>query len=564
VLTRRKAMKTITLATASAAVDFRSLLQPPAQTSGAVYKAPALFTDISSQAKIIFRHFNGAQSDFYLPEIMGSGAAFLDYDGDGYLDIFLVNGGSLSAPRLTDPTCMLFRNNRDRTFTNVTEQVKVNIKGFSGMGVAVADYDNDGYPDLYVTGYPRSYLLRNNGDGTFRDVTETAGVMNMNHWASSAGFFDYDRDGLLDLFVCNYVSFDPHHNPVCQDGGFRSYCHPSVFRGDHCTLYHNNGDGTFSDVTHECGIGSSIGKALGVAFADYDEDGWPDIFVANDSVPNFLFHNKGNGTFEEVGLPGGVAYDQNGHPRAGMGADFGDYDGDGRLDLLVTNFANEGNALFHNNGDGSFSEVTYQTGILNGSFLNVGFGVGFFDCNNDGNLDVFVANGHVAPGIEKYRDDFSFKQKKLLYINQGGYFEELSKDAGSCFAVPNVGRGVAFGDIDNDGNIDVLVTNNGGLPELLRNNGSDGNHWLTLKLVGHKSNRDGIGASIKARVKDRLLVTQVQTAGSYLSSRDPRPHFGLGRAEEVSQLDIQWPSGIVQTIRNVRANQILVVHEATR
>jgi len=327
-------------------------------------------------------------------------------------------------------------------------------------------------------------------------------------------------------------------------------------------LYHNNGDGTFSDVSATSGIGKFKGKALGVAFADYDEDGWPDVFVANDSVPNFLFHNKRDGTFEETGMVAGVAYDENGHARAGMGVDFGDYDGDGRLDLIVTNFASEGNALFRNNGDGTFSEVTFQTGILRGSFLNVGFGVRFFDYNNDGYLDVFVVNGHVVPSIEKYRDDLTFEQRKLLYVNQEGQFQERSGEAGSCLASRGVGRGAAFGDIDNDGDIDVLVTNNGGRVNLLRNDGGNRKNWLLLKLVGRKSNRDAIGALVKARVGNRLCVRQVQTAGSYLSSHDPRVHLGLGDATEISELVINWPSGISQKLLKVRANQFLTIREA--
>ena len=494
---------------------------------------------------------------------MGSGAAFLDYDADGYLDVFFVDSGAFPVSESSVVTCKLFKNNRDGTFRDVTAESQINLKGSYGMGVAVGDFNNDGYPDLYVTGFPRSFLLRNNGDGTFSEVSTSAGVKNSAHWATSAAFLDYDRDGLLDLFVCNYVIFDPAQNPVCEGEGFRSYCRPGPFKGDFCVLYHNNGDGTFSDVSEKSGIARTAGKALGVAVADFDQDGWPDIFVANDSAPNFLFRNRTNGTFEEVGLTAGVAYDEHGHARAGMGADFGDYDGDGNLDLVVTNFANEGNSLFRNNGDrSSFLEVTYPSGILTGSLLNVGFGTGFFDCDNDGQLDVFVASGHVVPGIEKYRDDFTFKQRKLLYINRDEHFQERSSGAGDCFKVPDVGRGTAFGDFNNDGKIDILVTNNDGPPNLLRNDSKSENFWLSIKLQGHKSNRDGIGAMIRARLGQRLLVREVQTAGSYLSSRDPRAHFGLGSSPQVDELEIRWPSGIRQTLLHVPANQILTIQEA--
>ena len=524
---------------------------------------PVRFTDITSEAGIRFEHFNGATGDFYFPEIAGPGAAFLDYDGDGDQDIFLVNGTSLPTPNpATDPNSKLFRNDGDGSFMDVTGQSKIDLRGFFGMGVAAGDYDNDGDPDLYVTGYLRGVLLANNGDGTFSDRTEMAKVQNQGHWATSAGFFDYDRDGLLDLFVCNYVLFDTGRNRHCTGGGFRSYCHPSAFEGDPSVLYHNNGDGTFSDVSQTSGIAGSRGKSLGVAFADYDRDGWLDMFVANDTVADFLFHNQGDGTFQEVAFLAGVAYNEDGHARAGMGVDFGDYNGDGRLDLIVTNFTSEGNALFHNGGDGSFAEVTRHTGIRQNSFLKVGFGVRFFDYDND--LDVLAVNGHVIPRIAEYRDDTSFPQRKLLYVNHDGRFEERSQESGDCFSVQDVGRGAAFADIDDDGDVDVLVTNNGGNVQLLRNDGGNRNNWLLLKLVGRKSNRDGIGARITAQVGDRTTVTQVQRAASYLSSQDRRVHLGLGTSSQVDQLQIKWPSGTRQTLRALPSNRILTIVEAAQ
>ncbi len=527
--------------------------------------APVQFKDITLEAGIRFEHFNGETGEFYFPEIAGPGAAFLDYDGDGDQDIFLVNGSSLPAPNpAQDPNSRLFRNNGDGLFEDTTADSKINLSGFFGMGAAVGDYDNDGDPDLYVTGYLRSALLANNGDGTFSDRTEMAKVRNQGHWATSAGFFDYDRDGLLDLFVCNYVLFDTDKNPPCSGGGFRSYCHPSAFEGDPGVLYRNNGDGTFSDVSRASGIAESRGKSLGVAFADYDQDGWLDAFVANDTVADFLFHNQGDGTFQEVAFLAGVAYNEDGHARAGMGVDFGDYDGDGRLDLIVTNFTSEGNALFRNAGDGSFAEVTRHTGIRENSFLKVGFGVRFFDYDNDTDLDVLAVNGHVIPRIGEYRDDTTFPQEKLLYVNDNAKFEERSSEAGDSFSIQGVGRGAAFADIDNDGDVDVLVTNNGSKAQLLRNDGGNSNNWLMLKLVGRKSNRDGIGARITARVGDRTLVAQVQRAASYLSSQDARVHLGLGKSSHVTELQIDWPSGIRQTLQALPSNQILTVEETAQ
>ena len=514
------------------------------------------FVEVAAESGLAFRHFNGAEGKYRLVETMGSGAALFDYDGDGNLDIFVANGCRLPVNEHSiGAGGKLFRNRGDGTFLDVTSEAGISGGGLFAMGTAVADYDNDGDVDLYLTGYPRSILLRNNGDGTFTDATAPAAVENSGHWATSAGFFDYNLDGFLDLFVGNYVDYDPSKERVCKKGQSQTYCHPRVFDGDSSVLYRNNGDGTFSDRSVPSGIAPFKGKALGVVFADYDLDGDPDIFVANDSVANFLFRNNGDGTFEEVGLTSGVAYDENGKARAGMGVDFGDYDQDGLLDLIVTNFALEGNALFRNNGDGSFSEVTYTTGILQSSYLNVGFGVGFFDHDNDGDLDVFVANGHVSPGV----DYVSFAQRNLLFENREGHFEEWSADG--YFSVREVSRGAAFGDIDNDGDIDILITNNAAPLHLLRNEVGNRRNWLILKLIGSKSNRDAIGARVKARVKGRLQVAQVQRARSYLTSHDPRVHLGLGNADQVDELEVHWPSGARQTIHNIRANQILIIEE---
>lgn len=530
--------------------------------AGTSLDSKVCFTDIASEARLLFKHFNGAQGQFYFPEIMGAGAAFFDYDGDGYQDVYVVNGSSLPRPDpAKDPSSRLFRNRHDGTFADVTAVTGLEVKGFFGTGVAVADYDNDGDPDLYLTGYLRSALLQNNGDGTFTDVTAKAGVENPGHWAFSSGFFDFDRDGDLDLLVANYVRFDTQRNTVCRQGGEQSYCHPSTFQSDFSVLYRNSGDGTFTDVSEDSGIGKVAAKALGVVFADYDGDGWDDVFVACDTTPDLLFKNNRDGTFAEMGLLAGVAYDHNGHARAGMGADFGDYDNDGLLDLVITNFSMEGNALFRNLGDGSFSEETYTTGILENSFLNVGFGVGFLDFDNDSDLDVFSVNGHVIHNIERYRDDTTFAQRMLLYENTGGHYQEISCRSGESFKRLDVGRGAAFADFDNDGDMDILVSNNGSRVRLLRNDGGNQGNWLSLKLVGQRSNRDGIGAQVRARVGDRLLHRQIRRAGSYLSSNDVRLHLGLGRAEKVDVLEITWPTGAVQRLDDLKSNQFLTIVE---
>ena len=547
--------------------------QDPQKAAPPGEAASIRFVDDTAASGLVFEHFNGARGQFYFPEIAGAGGGLLDYDGDGDLDVYLANGSSLPKPDpARDPTARLFQNDGTGTFSDATAAVRESVKGLFGKGVAVGDYDNDGDPDLYLTGFNESRLLENQGNGSFADVTAEAVVANRGHWASSAGFFDYDRDGRLDLLVCNYVIFDTNTNTVCEgEGGmqtsassdtrFRSYCHPNVYEPDASILYHNNGDGTFSDVSQTSGIGKSKGNGLGVAFADFDRDGWPDVFVANDSTPDHLFRNNGDGTFTEMGFLAGLAYDENGKPRAGMGTDFGDYDGDGNFDLLVTNFAEEGNALFRNLGDGSFDEVTFESGILTGSYLNVGFGIGFFDADNDGDLDVFSVNGHVVPRISELRDDFTFAQGKLLYINHNGRFQERSKQSGSGFAKLDVGRGALFGDIDNDGDLDLLVTTNGGKTRLLRNKTGQKKNWLILKLVGTQSNRDAIGTLVRARVGKRWVTSQVQRAGSYLTSRDPRVHLGLDSAVEVDELELRWPSGIQQKLTKLPANRIMTIRE---
>ena len=526
-----------------------------AETQGSVPR----FADQAREAGIDFQHYNGARGGYHLLEIMGSGAALLDFDGDGYLDLFVVAGSMIPPSNAEVSRSRLYRNRGDGTFRDVTQSSGLLIRTY-GMGAAAGDYDNDGDPDLYVTGYPRSYLFRNQGDGRFRDVSREAGVENAGHWGSSAGFFDYDRDGLLDLFVCNYVGYDPGGETPCHTAGRRNYCHPTTFEADASVLYRNLGNGTFQDRSKASGIGHAQGKALGVAFTDLEPDGYPDIFVANDTVADFLFRNNRDGTFQEVGFDQGVALDENGHPRAGMGVDFGDYDGDGKMDLLVTNFADEGNALFRRAGT-YFNEVTYPSGILERSYVKVGFGARFFDYDNDGDLDAFVANGHIDPTINQLRDYVFFRQENLLYENREGIFRECSGEAGDWAQVRDLSRGAAFGDLDNDGDVDIVVTNNGGSVNLLRNDSVKRNHWLLIRLEGAESNRDGLGARIRVGAGGRELHREVQRAASYLSSHDPRVHLGLGRSDVAELVEIHWPSGNLQRLRNVRANQILTVRE---
>ena len=526
-----------------------------AETQGSVPR----FTDRTREAGIDFQHHNGARGGYHLLEIMGSGGALLDFDGDGYLDLFVVAGSSIPPRDDEESRSRLYRNRRDGAFEDVTRASRLQIRTY-GMGAAAGDYDNDGDPDLYVAGYPRSYLFQNQGDGRFRDVSREAGVENAGHWGSSAGFFDYDRDGLLDLFVCNYVAYDPGRETPCHTAGRRNYCHPTTFETDASVLYRNQGNGRFQDRSESSGIGGVGGKALGVAFTDLEPDGYPDVFVANDTVADFLFRNNRDGTFQEVGFDQGVALDENGHPRAGMGVDFGDYDGDGRMDLIVTNFADEGNALFRRAGD-YFNEVTYQSGILEKSYVKVGFGARFFDYDNDGDLDAFVANGHIDPTINQLRDYVFFRQENLLYENRNGSFRECSSEAGAWSQVRDLSRGAVFGDLDNDGDVDIVVTNNGGPVNLLRNDSENRNNWLLIRLEGVDSNRDGLGARLRVRVGGRELHREAQRAASYLSSHDPRVHLGLGGSEVAELVEIHWPSGTLQILRNVRANQILTVRE---
>ncbi|HEY3127869.1 MAG TPA: CRTAC1 family protein [Acidobacteriota bacterium] len=529
------------------------------------------FTDITTASGIHFKHEPSKTSEKYLIETMGSGVAVFDFDNDGWLDIFFVNGGKLSDPMPpgTSPDKQdsryfdrLYRNNGNGTFSDVTE--KAGVKGSRyGMGVAVGDYDNDGFPDLYVTGFGGNTLYHNNGNGTFTDVTARAGVGGSG-WCTSAGWFDYDNDGKLDLFVCRYMAWDFSMNLYCGEHkpGYRAYCHPSHFKPISSLLFHNNGDGTFMDVSQKSGIASSPGKALGVSFLDYDGDGWTDICVANDSVTQQLFRNKGDGTFQELALSAGVGYDENGKSFAGMGIDCADYDNDGWLDIFITDLSNETYALFHNSGDGTFSYATTNTGVGQATRLYSGWSTRFLDFDHDGRKDIWVAQGHVLDTIERTASNLRYLEPPLMLKNAGGKFVDVSASLGKAFTESWAGRGAAFGDLDNDGDLDIVASNSGQAAYVLRNDGGNAaGNWLIVRAEGTKSNRDGIGARIKVTSSSGLTqYATVNTAVGYCSSSDRRVHFGLGR-DSSAKLEIRWPSGRVQHLDDVRANQVLVAKE---
>ncbi len=509
---------------------------------------------------IDFKLENSPTGQKHLIETMPGGVALLDYNNDGLLDIFLVNGGRITSPMPSpedfdrhDPKYWnrLYRQNKDGSFTDVTERAGLNNAGDGnyGMGVAVGDYDNDGYPDLYVTSYGKNILYHNNGDGTFTDVTAKAGVAG-GGWSVSAGFFDYDNDGKLDLFVTRYMEWDTKHSKDCG-GNYHTYCPPEEFPATTNILYHNNGDGTFTDVTTKSGIGAKKGRGLGVAFADYDGDGFIDIYVANDGMQQYLFHNNGNGTFSEVGLEAGAALSEDGRRLSGMGVVFQDYDNDGRPDVIVTELPREIYGVYHNDGNGTFSYRSLETGLGVLSSGSSGWGVGLEDFDNDGLKDLFVAQGHVLDNVEKIDPSLHYLELPLLAMNREGRFERA--DPGT--KTPIAARGAAFGDLNNDGWQDVVVTQLGGPPQVFMNQAGTA-HWLTINLRGTHSNRDGYGARVQVNGQTRFATS----AGSYLSASDKRLHFGLGTVD-TAKVEIIWPSGIHQTLKDVRADQILEVRE---
>ena len=529
---------------------------------------PGLFVDETTKRHLTFSGRASHTSRKYLLETMGSGVALFDYDNDGLLDVFLVNGAPIAnptpkgtIPQKTSPEYWnrLFHQRKDGTFEDVTVRSGLQGAGY-GMGVAAADFDNDGYQDLYVTGYGGNHLYHNNGNGTFTDVTKESSTGGSG-WSTSAAWVDLDNDGLLDLVVLRYVQWD-FDDVWCGEHreGNRAYCHPDIFPAIKPLIYHNDGNGHFTDITTKSGI-DKAGKGLGIALADYDRDGKIDIAVANDSMAQFLYHNKGDGVFEENGLDAEIAVDGDGKTYAGMGVDFGDYNNDGLPDLVITNLANQKYALYRNNGDSSFTYDSYMSGIAGMTLLHSGWGIRFLDYDNDGLKDLLIAQGHDLDNIQLNFPQLRYKEPMLLARNTGKGFVDISAQSGDVFHQAWVARGMAIGDIDNDGRLDAVVTTNDGPAYFLHNLTASENHWLTLLLVGHRSNRDGIGATIKLVTSTGPQYVTVSTSGGYLSANDKRAHFGLGADTVAKSIEIRWPSGILQTLNNVHGDQIITVDE---
>jgi enediyne biosynthesis protein E4 len=527
------------------------------------------FVNVAGKAGIKTKTVYGDEHrNRYLLETTGSGAAFIDYDNDGWEDIFLVNGTRLDGVAGSEqPTNRLYRNNGNGTFAEVTAKAGLTRSNW-GQGVCVGDYDNDGFDDLFISGFGKNALYHNNGNGTFTEVAEKAGVANnRTRWGSGSAFVDYDRDGLLDLFVASYINLDLKSAPLPETGPclYKSVmvaCGPPGLAGGVNALYRNNGNGTFTDVSEKAGITKTNGTySLGVLVADFDNDGWPDIYVANDSSPAALYHNNRNGTFTDIGIEAGCAFSIDGKPQAGMGVTAGDYDRDGWLDIFKTNFAGDTSSLYHNVGKGVFDDVTFPAGVgVNTRWL--GWGCGFLDVDNNGWLDIFLVNGHVYPEVEKLTTEAGYAQRKVLYRNlQDGRFADVSEQAGGAVVEPSPARGCAFGDYDNDGRIDILINPVNAVPELLHAESANQNNWIKIKTVGTKSNRNGIGARIKCVTADGTQIDEVRSGGSYYSQNDLRVHFGLGKNQKAVSIEIRWPSGRVETLKDTAANQLIVVKE---
>ena len=521
------------------------------------------FVDVTRQAGIKFQHNSGAYGGKLLPETLGSGCAFLDYDADGWPDILLINSMDWLGHKRQRSTLKLYHNNRNGTFTDVTQTAGLDFELY-GMGVAIADYNNDGFPDILITCVGQSRLFRNTGKSTFQDATKSAGLLNKLGFSTSAVWFDYDRDGLLDLFVCNYVRWTAEHDVFCSlDGKNKSYCTPEAYRGDTCWLFHNRGDGTFEDVTSTSGIFDTSSKSLGVAMLDFDQDGWPDLFVANDTQPNKLYRNQRNGTFKDVAVEMGLAFSNEGKARAGMGVDIADFDNSGKPGIVVTNFDNEMIGLYRLDGK-NFDDIALQSGVGSASRNTLGFGCVFFDANLDGLVDLVVANGHIDDTVRNIRGNVGYAQPPQLFLNEGNSkFRDVAGEVGGGFADSKVGRGLAVADFDRDGDLDLLITTNNGPAYLYRNDQLAANRSVRLHLVGTKSNRDAIGAGVHLHCNGQVQTRLVRSGSSYLSQSELPLTFGLGKADSVERIVVDWPSGKIEEYSKLKAGRAYQLTEST-
>jgi enediyne biosynthesis protein E4 len=512
--------------------------------------------DVTTSAGIQFRHNSGAYGGKLLPETLGSGCAFLDYDADGWQDILLINAMDWPQHKRQRTTLRLYRNNRDGTFTDVTRHAGLDIEMY-GMGVAVGDYNNDGFPDILVTCVGQNRLLQNTGKGTFTDVTRSSGLAPRMGFSTSALWFDYDRDGLLDLFVCNYVKWSPEHDVFCSlDGKHKSYCTPEAYRGETCWLFHNRGNGTFEDVTAKSGIFDTSSKSLGVAMLDYDRDGWPDLLVANDTQPNKLYRNQRNGTFKDVAVEAGIAFSAEGKARAGMGVDAADFDRSGFPGVAITNFDNEMIGLYRPSANGTYNDVALQAGVGLASQNTLGFGCAFLDADLDGALDLVVANGHIDDTVRNIRGNVGYAQPPQIFLNDGqGKFRDVAAATGEAFIQPKIGRGLCYADFDRDGDLDLLMTTNNGPAYLYRNDQLGGNHSIRFRLTGTKSNRDAIGAMVRIEHEGSSQSRLVKGGSSYLSQSELPVTFGLGKRDKIERVAIEWPSGRTEEYKNLAAGQ---------
>jgi enediyne biosynthesis protein E4 len=542
---------------ASPLAGVKHAVQAPELISAQSAAAPGFrLVDVTTAAGIQFRHNSGAYGGKLLPETLGSGCAFLDYDADGWQDVLLINGMDWPQHKRQRSTLRLYRNNRDGTFTDVTHRAGLDVEMY-GMGVAVGDYNNDGFPDILVTCVGQNRLFRNTGKGAFADVTHSTGLHNRLGFSTSALWFDYDRDGLLDLFVCNYVKWSPEHDVFCSlDGKHKSYCTPEAYRGETCWLFHNRGDGTFEDVTAKSGIFDTSSKSLGVAMLDYDRDGWPDLLVANDTQPNKLYRNQRNGTFKDVAVEAGVAFSAEGKARAGMGVDAADFDYSGFPGVAITNFDNEMIGLYRPAANGTYNDVAVQAGVGLASQNTLGFGCAFLDANLDGALDLVVANGHIDDTVRNIRGNVGYAQPPQIFLNNGqGKFQDVAASTGDAFIQPKVGRGLCYADFDRDGDLDILMTTNHGPAYLYRNDQQAGNHSIRFRLTGTKSIRDAIGAMVRIEHEGSTQERLVKGGSSYLSQSELPVTFGLGKRDKIDRVTIEWPSGRTEEYKNLAAGQ---------